>query len=228
MGWNRQMHLSVRSGEQCASGIVYIDFDQQGAGGHINGFGRPDQFSAKLAPGKFGQAEICRHSVLHPLRVFLRNVYVNAQLSGLSDVKKIGLRSSTASRINQIADVGIARGNDAIKRRVDFFERYQCGVLLHGRLVGFDDCFVRVVRADRVIDVLLSNSVALQKSLIAGLGNGSELEICLRGEQIAASLLQLLIDFRRFDDGKQLPLLNARADIEIPPLQVAVCTSINR
>ena len=143
-------------------------------------------------------------------------------------MKKIGLRSSTASRINQIADVGIARGNDAIKRRVDFFERYQRGVLLHGCLVGFDDCFVRVVRADRVIDVLLGNGVALQKSLVARLGDGSEFEICLRGEQVAASLLQLLIDFRRFDDGKQLPLLNARADIEIPLLQVAVCTSINR
>ena len=143
-------------------------------------------------------------------------------------MKEIGFHIAAAAGIDEVADIGVTRGDHAIKRRVDFFERDQRRVLLHGRLIGFDDSLVRIVGADRIVHVLLGNSVALQKPLIAGLGNGGELEVCLRSEQVAASLLQLLIDFRRFDDGKQLSLLDARADVEIPLLQVAIRASIDR
>src|SRR5260370_28682438 len=64
-------------------------------------------------------------------------------------------------------------------------------------------------------------------SLISGFGDRSELEICLCGEQVAASLLELLVDFRSLDNGEELALLNARSDVDVPLFQISVSTGIN-
>ena len=96
-------------------------------------------------------------------------------------MKEIGFGRATAARINKVADVGVARRNHTIEWSVDLLERYQCRVLLYGCLVCFDNCFICIVGTDRVVDVLLGYSVAFQESLIPGFGNGSEIEICLRG-----------------------------------------------
>src|SRR6202011_1118422 len=107
--------LCIGAGEQRACRIVHIDFYQQRAGGHINGLGSPHQLSPKIAPGKLSQAESSSHPGFDPLRVFLRNVDVNPQLSGLSDVEEIGFYSSTASGINEVADVSIARSDYTVE-----------------------------------------------------------------------------------------------------------------
>ena len=60
------------------------------------------------------------------------------------------------------------------------------------------------------------------------LGNGSELKICLRGEQVAPSLLKLLVNFRSLDKSEQLAFFDVRPNIEIPFPQVAIGTSVNR
>ncbi len=96
-------------------------------------------------------------------------------------MEQIGLHSATAAGIDEVADIRIACGDHAIERCVDLFERDQRRVLLYGRLIGFNDSVIGVVGADGVIDVLLGNSVAFQKSLIPRFGDGSQLEIGLSG-----------------------------------------------
>src|SRR4029077_7670229 len=226
--WNRQMDFCVRAGEQRACWIVYIDFNQQRASRHIDGIGGAHQFSLKLAVWKLGQMEICCHTDFGPSRIFLRDVYVNAQFPGLNDVEEIGFHSAGAAGVNQVADIRVPSSDHAIERSVDLLKRHQCGVLVHGCLVCLDNRFVRVVSTNGIVDVLLGYSVAFQESLIAGLSDRSELEVCLRGEQVAAGLLELLVDFRSFDNGKQLALLDASSNVDIPLPQIPVGTGINR
>ena len=44
----------------------------------------------------------------------------------------------------------------------------------------------------------------------------------MRGSQISARLLQLVIDFRRLDDSEQLSLLDVRTDVNVPGLEIAI------
>ena len=162
-------------------GIVHINFNEQSTSCEVDVIGSAHQFPLKFAVRKLSETEIRCHADFDPPRVFLWDVYVNAQFSGLSDVKQIGFHIAAAARIDEVADIGVARGDHAIERCVDLFERDQRRVLLYGCLVGFDDSVIRVVGADRVIDVLLGHSVAFQQPLIPRFGDGSQLEIGLRG-----------------------------------------------
>ena len=71
------MDLRVRAREQRAGGIVDFNFDKQRPGCHVDGLRCAHQLSLKLASRKLSQSEICRHTNFDPLRVFLRDVYVN-------------------------------------------------------------------------------------------------------------------------------------------------------
>src|SRR5207245_7318619 len=98
-------------------------------------------------------------------------VYINTQLSRLRDVKEIGFHSVPAAGVDQIADIRISRGDDAVERSVNFFKGHQCRVLVYGCLVCLDNGFVRIVSTDGIIGVLLGDSVAFQKSQIPGSGD---------------------------------------------------------
>src|SRR5439155_21481194 len=47
-------------------------------------------------------------------------------------------------------------------------------------------------------------------------------------DQVAAGLLELLIDFRSLDNGKHLALLDVCPNIEVPLPQIAICSCIDR
>src|SRR5712691_939982 len=222
-----QVDLCVRASEQRACRIVHVYFNQQGAGGHVDGIGGAHQFSLKGAARKLGQTEIRRHADLNPLRIFLWDVYVDAQSSGLSDVEEIGFYIGIAAGVDQVSNVSVSRGDDAVERSVNLFKGHQCRVLVYRCLVCLDNGFVRIVSTDGIISVLLGDSVAFQKSQISGFCDRSEFEICLRGCQVAAGLLELLVDFRSFDDGKQLALLDTRSNIDVPLFQIPVSAGIN-
>src|SRR6266853_6348088 len=223
-----QVDLCVGASEQRACRIVHVYFNQQGAGRHVDGIGGAHQFSLKGATRKLRQTEIRRHADLNPLRIFLWDVYVDAQSSGLRDVKEIGFYIGIAAGVDQVSNVSVSRGDDAVERRVDLFKRHQCRVLVYGCLICLDYCFVRIVSTDGIIDILLRYGFAFQKSLISGFGDRSELEIGLCGEQIAASLLELLVDFRSLDNGKQLALLDASSNVDVPLFQIPVGAGVNR
>src|SRR5260370_32694144 len=184
-----QVDLCVGASEQRACGIVDIDFNQQGTGCYSDRIGGAHKFAAKCTSWKLSETEISCHPDLNPLRIFLRDVYVDAQFSGLSHVEEIGFNRATASGVNQVTDIRVSGGDDAVEGSVNLFEGHQCRVLVSGCLVCLDNCFVRIVRTDGIIDILLRYGFAFQKSLISGFGDRSELEIGLCGEQVAACLL---------------------------------------
>src|SRR4029077_8023338 len=121
--WDLHMDLRVRATEQRASGIVHLNFDQQGPGRQVNDLGCAHQLSLKLASRKLSQAKVGCHTDFDPLRIFLRDVYVNPQFAGLRDVKEIGFRSATATRINKVPNIGVSRCDDSIERSVNLLER---------------------------------------------------------------------------------------------------------
>src|SRR4029077_18379764 len=138
-----------------ARGIIHIDFDQQGAGGHTDVFGRTHQLSLKLASRELSETKICCHAGLDSLRVFLGDVYINPQRSGLSDMKEIGFHIAVAARINKVANIGVSSGDNSIEWSVDLLEGLQRLELLDVRLIRLNDCLVGVVGARSIIGVLL-------------------------------------------------------------------------
>ena len=138
------------------------------------------------------------------------------------------LRRSAGAGINQLANVGVARGDDAIERRVDFREGlqvletlYVVGRRVHGRFLG------RVVTV-RVVHILLGNRIGVLQTFIPIVRDLRKAQVRLGSVQVGASLLQLLVDFRRVNYGEQLTFAHAGADVEIPGLEIAVGASINR
>jgi hypothetical protein len=51
-------------------------------------------------------------------------------------------------RVDQVADVGVAGGDDAVERSIDLLEGLQPLELLYIRLIGFDDGSIGIVGAD--------------------------------------------------------------------------------
>ena len=84
------MDFCIRTREQRVCGIGHINFNQQSASRHVDGVSGAYQVSLKRTPGKLSESKICGHAHFDSARVFFRDVYVNAQRAGLSDVKEIG------------------------------------------------------------------------------------------------------------------------------------------
>src|SRR5713101_2280165 len=117
-----QVDLRVGAGEQRACRIVHVYFDQQGTGCHVDGIGGAHEVSAKGAGRKLSETKISCHTHHNPLRIFLRDVYVHAQYSRLSDVEEIGLNPAAAAGGNEVADICVPSGDDAVERSVNLFE----------------------------------------------------------------------------------------------------------
>src|ERR1700734_4386622 len=117
------MHLGVSSTEESARRIVHSYFHQQGSGILVDGLRGSDQRPGKNPPGKFRQHQIRFLPGLGSLRVNLRHAHIDAQLVRLDNMKKLSPRSPAAPRINQGANVGIARGNYAVEGSIDLLER---------------------------------------------------------------------------------------------------------
>jgi len=141
-------------------------FYEQSASRQVDVIGSAHQFPLKFAIRKLSEIEIRCHTDFDPARVFLRDVDVNAQLPRLSDGNKSVFTALLLPELMRSPIIRIACGDHAIEKVRRPFERDQRRVLLYGRLIGFNDSVIGVVGADGVIDVLLGNSVAFQKSLI--------------------------------------------------------------
>jgi hypothetical protein len=63
--------------------------------------------------------------------------------------------------------------------------------------------------------------------LPAGVGDRRDVEGRSRGIQIGLALLELLVQFRRFDFRQQIALMNARADVGVPGFQVTAGAGVN-
>src|SRR5229473_72832 len=107
------MNLSIGAGKKLAGGIVHIHFDQERArvGGYSSGV--PNQVAVELASGKLRERDIGWQTRLGGLGVLLRHADVHAQSSSGGDLEQSLGRATARTGIDQLADVGIARGDDA-------------------------------------------------------------------------------------------------------------------
>ena len=100
--------------------------------------------------------------------------------------------------------------------------------LFYIRLIGLDDGVVGIVSADGVVRVLLRDRIGLKQILVAILGDLRQSEIGLCRGEVAARLLELLVDFRRVDLGEKLALFHAGSNVYVPLVYVAAGARVNR
>ncbi len=116
--------------------------------------------------------------------------------------------------VDQLADVGVARGDHAVERRINVLEGLQFLEALHvGCAEDASVAFLACEVAVGVVDVLLRYGVRVFEVLVALPGDLRQIAVGFRSIQIRASLQQLLIDFRRIDYGEQLTRFHAGADV---------------
>ena len=65
-------------------------------------------------PGKLSQNEIRCRTNSNSLRIFFGNVYIDAQLSALRNMEEIGFHATSATGVDQVADVRVPRGDNAV------------------------------------------------------------------------------------------------------------------
>ena len=118
--------------------------------------------------------------------------------------------------IDEGADVDIARGDDAVKGRIDAFEADELFEALDVGLRGLHLGGGGGGLGGEVVGVLLGDGVALEQILVARGLNLCVGGVGLGGGEIGLGLRQLLVDFRAGDGGQELALLHVCADVEVP------------
>ena len=118
--------------------------------------------------------------------------------------------------VDQRADVDVARGDHAVEGRVDLLEALCLFQAPHVEGGGIHHGLLGLQVAHFVFDVLLRHGFGLQERFVARGGGPRQLVVGLGGGQVGAGLVELAVDFGRFDLGQQLAGLDVRADVEIP------------
>src|ERR1019366_10362091 len=117
-----EMDGYVRAGEQFTCRIVHVHLDQQGAGGQIDRVRVANEGTGESAAGKFIERERGRRAVLGRLFVVLRDADEHTQPI---DGRYVEQLFAGAVGLNQGADVGAARCDDPVERRIDLLVRLQ-------------------------------------------------------------------------------------------------------
>ncbi len=145
----------------------------------------------------------------------------DAQAADLVEMEEL-VRLGGGAGVDEGADVGIARGDDAVERGDDALVALQ---LLEaadvGLLRGGGGFFGGEVAGD-LVGLLHGDGVLGDERLPADVGGGGELLVGLRALEVGLSLLELLVEFGRLDGGEEFALMHVLADVGEPLLHVAV------
>src|SRR5262249_51356899 len=133
-----------------------------------------------------------------------------------------------ASRVHELADVGVARCDDAVERRLDPLEGDQVLQAPDVRLGGLPVGLPRGQRADGVVVLLTGDRHRVYERFQTFLGDGGQVLVRLRGPEGRTGLLELLIDLRRLDVGQLLALADRASDVDVPRLQIATGPRVDR
>src|SRR5580693_8356001 len=114
-----EMNLGVCAGIEFAFTVIYIDFDEQGARGGIDGSGGAHDFALKGAARHFAEGKSCRDAGEGGEGVSLGHVDVDAQNVFGGQMKELTTGSISGAGIDQRADIDIAGGDDSIEGCVD-------------------------------------------------------------------------------------------------------------
>ena len=169
-----------------------------------------------------------RAAVAYRVGIDLRHRHEQTQLVRRCHVKQLCPRRAAVARLNQRADIDIARRDHAIERRIDLFEALQLLQAPHVGLGGRERRLARAEVAGGLVGLLPGDGIFGQQLLPSLGGDLRNLLVGLRGCQIGLCLLHLLVEFRSLDLGQNLSAMHARADVGIPLAQVAVGARIDR
>ena len=134
-----------------------------------------------------------------------------------------------AARVDERADVGVARDDDAVERRVIFWNACRSSRRFTFAVLESTVAFLTLVVAQLLVRLLVRDHLALEQGLPAIRGDLGHLHgggRCV--VQVGAGLPQLLVQLGRLDLGEELPLLDARADVDVQLLEVAAGPRVDR
>ena len=111
--------------------------------------------------------------------------------------------------IDQVPDIGIARGDHAVEGRVDFLERLQLLEAFHIRLCGRHHGFLGRSKSPWALSTSCFDTESVfRRSSISRRGDLGQTIVRLGRIQIRARLIELLIHFRCFYFREQLARLS--------------------
>ena len=110
-------------------------------------------------------------------RIRFGNLRIDAELADVGDAKQFRVRGLAG--VDEVADVGIARGHDAVEGREHPFERLEFAQALYVLPRRLDHCGLGRRIARTVVRVLLGNRLRLEQILPAIIGDLGEREVRL-------------------------------------------------
>src|SRR5216683_3209277 len=214
-----EVDKAVSTWQELAGRIVNIDFNKQRTRSDVNGVGVANERAAKSLAREFIEGQSGGRTGTRGTGVHLRNRHVYAKGANRGDVKQFS-RLCACPCVDERPDIRIARGDDAVKGRMDLFERLQLLETPHVGGTRFGRGFHRAEIADGLIGFLLGHGPRTHQVLPTGGSDFGNVQVSLRGIQLRLSLPQLLVDFGSFDLREQLAFLDMRANVEIPTLEI--------
>ncbi len=145
---------------------------------------------------------------------------------GVSHFEQV--RAGVGVGLDQLADVGVARGHGAVERRTQGLVVGQVG---EARIVGarrLDVGLGGVGVGDFLVHFLLRDRVRAQQVLPARGAGLRQFFVSLLLQQVRMGLGQLLVQVRAVDFGQHLAGFHRRADVGFPVLQVAADPGVDR
>ncbi len=214
-----EANLDIAARLERAVGVGRQQLDEQrpGAGGDRSR--RRDDRRREGPAGVIGQGERCREARLEDCGIVLRHVDVDANLADVGDgEQRLGVARAGA---DEVADVGVARRDDAGERRGDRRE-----ALGRQQPVEVGDLRIDQGRLDREVAVLLVRFLPRHRRRLEQLRPA----FCRRFRQglvgagageVGARLDDLLVEFGRIDQAERSACCDVGADILIPCLKIA-------
>src|ERR1700733_973325 len=221
------MNKDVSAWQKLAGRIFNIDFNEQRTGGNIDGVGVANESAMKSLAREFIEGQGGWRTGAGGAGVHLGYRDVQPELLYGRDVKEFP-RLRAGPSVDECSNVRIARRDDAVEGGIDLLKRLQLLQASYIRSAGCGRCFHRAEITDRLVGFLLGHGARAHQVKPAVRGDLGNVQVGLRGIQLRLSLLQLLVDFGSFDLREQLAFLDMRADVEIPALEIATGSRINR
>src|SRR5258708_9591020 len=222
-----EVNKNVCARKEVTGGIVDIDFYKQRTRCHVNGVGIANEGAMKGLAWEFIEGQRGWRTRTRGAGVHLGNRDVQAQLTNGGDVKEFP-RLCAGPCIDECSDIRTAGGDDAVEGGVDLFERLQLFKTPDVGGAGFGRGFDRAEIADRLVGFLLGHGTSAYQVLPAAGGDLGNVQVGLRGVQVRSSLQQLLVNFGSFDLRQQLAFLDMSANVEIPAVEIATGSRIDR
>jgi hypothetical protein len=153
----------------------------------------------------------------------------DAQLVDAGDAEEFlgGTAGGGGAGVDEVADVGVALGDDAAVGGVDLLKGLQLFEAADVGLGGLHGGALGGGAGDGDVGLLLGDGVQLEEILIALGGGVGEVEVGLRALEVGARDLQLFVELGGLDGGHELALGDVLADVHEPLLEVAAGAGVD-